>query len=428
LALNLGIDSRFTALLSLIPNKTSSGIFIICKTRVNSLRNLATTKVTATNKLERVKRGNSNDNYQYDKDGNRTALNANSRNTQYQYTSGHKFTQIRDAKGTLTLEQDTQGNHTNGLYNGKPVSRVFNNFNQLTDSTTNNQKTRYGYNSDRQRVWKREANGLRVFVYDVGNERLLAEYQNGKLEKEYIWLNMSLIAIASKNALYFVHNDHLSRPQVVSDSKGKTVWRAENYAFDRKVVHNTIQGLNIGFPGQYFDEESGLWYNWHRYYDAGTGRYLSGDLIGLEAGVNVYAYVTNAPLKKVDPQGLDGFYCQRPLGDYTGTNGAGPIVFNHQFLCVTDPSGVLKCDSTNNPDNDDNSVLFPSPGQSSLPERDNPIVAQCEKIDDDKDRCFEDCVLKEFAKPRPEYAIGPLGTDCQEYTSEINSKCDELCE
>nr|WP_227743584.1 RHS repeat-associated core domain-containing protein [Hafnia paralvei] len=57
------------------------------------------------------------------------------------------------------------------------------------------------------------------------------------------------------------------------------------------------------FSGQYADEESGLYYNRHRYYDGDTGLYLSPDPIGLGGGVNPYSYVKN-PLKWVDPLGL----------------------------------------------------------------------------------------------------------------------------
>jgi RHS repeat-associated protein len=61
---------------------------------------------------------------------------------------------------------------------------------------------------------------------------------------------------------------------------------------------------NLRFPGQYFDLETGLHYNWHRYYDPETGRYLTPDPIGLAEGMNLYAYVQNDPVNLIDPEGL----------------------------------------------------------------------------------------------------------------------------
>jgi len=54
----------------------------------------------------------------------------------------------------------------------------------------------------------------------------------------------------------------------------------------------------------YFDTETGLHYNWNGYYDPETGRYLSPDPIGLDGGLNLYAYVENDPVNYVDPWGL----------------------------------------------------------------------------------------------------------------------------
>lgn len=59
----------------------------------------------------------------------------------------------------------------------------------------------------------------------------------------------------------------------------------------------------LRFPGQYFDAETGLHYNYHRYFDPGLGRYISADPLGLEGGANGQAYVSN-PTAMVDPLGL----------------------------------------------------------------------------------------------------------------------------
>ena len=57
--------------------------------------------------------------------------------------------------------------------------------------------------------------------------------------------------------------------------------------------------------GQYFDVETGLHHNYHRYYDPNTGRYLTPDPIGLAGGINLFAYTANNPINAIDPFGLD---------------------------------------------------------------------------------------------------------------------------
>jgi RHS repeat-associated protein len=62
---------------------------------------------------------------------------------------------------------------------------------------------------------------------------------------------------------------------------------------------------NLRFAGQYYDQETGLHYNYHRYYDPKLGRYLRADPIGLDGGINLYSYVSNNPINSFDMLGLD---------------------------------------------------------------------------------------------------------------------------
>ena len=113
-------------------------------------------------------------------------------------------------------------------------------------------------------------------------------------------------------SIYYIHNDHLGTPKLMTNELGVAVWRASATPFGKASVNDDVDGdgdsvtLNIRQPGQYYDRETGFYYNYFRYYDPETGRYITSDPIGLAGGINTYAYVENNPLRLIDPLGLYG--------------------------------------------------------------------------------------------------------------------------
>ena len=111
------------------------------------------------------------------------------------------------------------------------------------------------------------------------------------------------VLLRQYDGVVFYHNDHLGTPQRITNQQQEIVWEAEYSPFGEADITTATIENNIRFPGQYYDQETNLHYNWHRYYDPATGRYITSDRIGLGDGPNTYLYGQANPLKYTDPTG-----------------------------------------------------------------------------------------------------------------------------
>jgi len=185
----------------------------------------------------------------------------------------------------------------------------------------------YTYDPFGRRIKKDENGTVTYFIYS--DEGLVGEYaQDGTNVKTYSWQPNSTwgtdpVFMTIGADTYYFHNDHLGTPQKLTDESGNVVWSATYSAFGMAVVGpaSTITN-NLRYPGQYFDEQTGLNYNWQRYYDPAKGRYISEDPVEFGAkDANLYRYTSNNPINKIDARGLSSAYS----GSFGGgaTLGAG---------------------------------------------------------------------------------------------------------
>ncbi|MBX8512481.1 RHS domain-containing protein, partial [Pseudomonas cichorii] len=132
-------------------------------------------------------------------------------------------------------------------------------------------------------------NRYRSYIYEPGTFRPLAMLDGeGPL----------------KATPFYYQLDHLGTPQELTDYSGEILWSAKYRAYGNLAALDIAEIDNpLRFQGQYFDAETGLHYNRHRYYNPGTGRFLTPDPIKLAGGLNNYRYVPN-PTGWVDPLGL----------------------------------------------------------------------------------------------------------------------------
>ena len=250
----------------------------------------------------------------YDSNGNRLTETGDSASTYSISTTSNQITGITGALAR-TYTYDAAG-HTTGYAS---MAATYNNAGRLKTVSQGSFTEALVYNALGQRIeTSGGAAGTVLYWYDEQGH-LLGEYDgSGNLIEETVWLGDAPVATLRPNgssvAIYYVFNDQLNTPRQVTrpaDNVPMWTWFSDPFGTDAANSNPAGAGTfaySLRLPGQVFDGQVGLHYNYYRDYDPGTGRYVQSDPLGLKAGVNTYAYVLGNPLSYVDPLGLSTLY------------------------------------------------------------------------------------------------------------------------
>jgi len=231
----------------------------------------------------------------------------------YLYTTGtHRISSI----GSAARTNDADGNTTASVIGGNTYGFGYNGRNRLTVAQLNGSTVgTYTYNAVGERINKVATTPQAVterYGYDE-TSHLIDEY--GTTNRDYIWLGDLPVAVidnvidgsVTTSTVNYITADQLNTPRAVTNSAGTVIWSwayQGNPFGEQQPTSTTGYVLNLRYPGQYYDAESGTNYNLFRNYEPAIGRYQQSDPLGLAGGTSTYAYVRGNPMMRKDPSGL----------------------------------------------------------------------------------------------------------------------------
>lgn len=227
--------------------------------------------------------------------------------TTLEYDSRNRLSTVRDAFGrSLTFAYDTASRIQTVTLPGSAGSITYG----------------YGANNNLTSVLFPDSKSLQNlyahthYLLYAEDGKLLGEYDaNGAVLLEHVYAEDVPVFVMRGAKTFHVHVDHLNTPREIYDM----AWDGTHQVWDWSLgdpfgqvppaeyadAQGTPFRYNPRYPGQYFDRESALFYNYFRDYDPDTGRYVQSDPIGVSGGTNLYAYAGGNPVSWVDPFGLD---------------------------------------------------------------------------------------------------------------------------
>ncbi len=282
--------------------------------RITSLNRPGRTDSFFYDNLDRLERyvpsSGSAQTYTYDDNGNRRSFTLGATTRVFDY--GDPFTSNRlmavtPGSPARSYQYDPTGNVTaDGTR-----SFVYNDAGRLARMQQGTNVTTYAHNALGQRVRKTGpfvSGAANAYLYDEAGH-LVGEYQPGGVLQETVWLYDTPIGVMRPgSAPSVIHTDHLGTPRLITNPANRALWRWDFDPFGILPADSNPSGLgtltyNLRFPGQFYDTESGMHYNYYRDYDPQLGRYIQSDPIGLRGGLNTYAYAYDNPLRFSDPTG-----------------------------------------------------------------------------------------------------------------------------
>jgi RHS repeat-associated protein len=308
--------------------------------------NTAALWYTPGNRLQDANGPWGNSTYYYDSVGNRTydintvGATTTTRVANYGANDNRITDMTQNGAALRSYSHDGAGNIITDVRGSEILAYTYNNRNRLASVTRNAvAHATYQYNAFEQMVSRNTSAaggpvGTVHYIYDLEGHLIAeADSATGASVREYIWLPstvmyndtpaeemgltaandnvpdlpLAVVNVSATPVIYQVHSDHLGRPIRMTDAAKATVWQAIWKPWGEPQSITGTQANNLRFPGQYFQLETGLAYNWHRHYDPVTGRYIQPDPLRFVDGPSVYAYVGSSPYMKVDPAGLAAF-------------------------------------------------------------------------------------------------------------------------
>jgi RHS repeat-associated protein len=265
--------------------------------------------------------------YQHDARGQRTGKGVSKGeqsgfwDTEYRWDAFGRLVQVRTPTLQAHYQYDPLGRRIGKTVQVAGTARVAEEQRRAGASRAYGQ-TIFGWDGELLSLEFNEHLGLTHHLYEPGAFVPAVQIQKQSWKAEVAQIN-------------YVQCDHLGTPQEVFDDGGELVWSARFKAFGQVLALNpayvsstarsTMPEQNLRFQGQYFDHETGLHYNRHRYFDPQAGRYLSKDPVGLLGGSNKTGYPLN-PTGMVDALGLqatDGRVAMRDIVSQVRNDGLG---------------------------------------------------------------------------------------------------------